>query len=177
MVLEGILSRLSDYYRDTKFYGYEISKHAYELCQSKARQNVSFKTGNVFSDEHQKFEVAMAIDVFEHVEDYLEFLRKLNGLAKYKVYHIPLDLTLITILMPSRIKLRRKNSVIFITLRKRLLFAPFRIQDMKLSICSTLASRLIGIMPASRTRLLNLPGNAYIQLTRIWQHALLEDIP
>ena len=35
----------------------------------------------------------MAIDVFEHVEDYFGFLRKLRTKAHYKVFHIPLELS------------------------------------------------------------------------------------
>jgi hypothetical protein len=35
----------------------------------------------------------MAIDVIEHVEDYLGFLRKLRETATYKLFHIPLDLS------------------------------------------------------------------------------------
>jgi len=34
----------------------------------------------------------MAIDVFEHVENYLEFLRNLREKGKYKLFHIPLDM-------------------------------------------------------------------------------------
>ena len=45
----------------------------------------------------------MAIDVFEHVEDYFSFLRKLKTKAKYKIFHIPLDLSVSTVLRSSPI--------------------------------------------------------------------------
>ena len=35
----------------------------------------------------------MAIDVFEHVEDYFGFLRKLRTKGRYKIFHIPLELS------------------------------------------------------------------------------------
>ena len=35
----------------------------------------------------------LAIDVFEHVEDYMGFIRGLKDKATYKVFHIPLDLS------------------------------------------------------------------------------------
>jgi len=41
------------------------------------------------SGEH--FEVAMMLDVFEHVEDYFGFLRNCRPLADHHVFHIPLD--------------------------------------------------------------------------------------
>jgi hypothetical protein len=38
------------------------------------------------------------IDVFEHIEDYFCFLRKLRPKGEYKIFHIPLDLSVQTVL-------------------------------------------------------------------------------
>jgi hypothetical protein len=35
----------------------------------------------------------MAIDVFEHVDDYMGFIRSMKPKATYKLFHIPLDLS------------------------------------------------------------------------------------
>jgi len=43
----------------------------------------------------------MAIRLFEHVEDYLGFLRKMKTKATFKVFHIPLDLSVQTVLRMS----------------------------------------------------------------------------
>ena len=37
--------------------------------------------------------MVLAIDVMEHVEDYLSFLKKLKPIGKSKIFHIPLDLS------------------------------------------------------------------------------------
>jgi hypothetical protein len=50
----------------------------------------------------------MAIDVFEHVEDYFGFLRKLRAKAEYKIFHIPLDLSVQSILRASPILKARR---------------------------------------------------------------------
>ncbi len=76
----------------TRFVGYEISPQAYSLCAPKAGGNLEFRLGNVF-DDSERFDVAMAIDVFEHVEDYFSFLRRLKTKAAHKVFHIPLELS------------------------------------------------------------------------------------
>jgi hypothetical protein len=57
-------------------------------------------------EEPVEFDVAMAIDVFEHVEDYFDFLRRLRTKATYKVFHIPLDLSALSLLRrePSRMR-------------------------------------------------------------------------
>jgi hypothetical protein len=45
----------------------------------------------------------MAIDVIEHVDDLFGFLRKFQAKGKYKVFHIPLDLSVQTVLRSSPI--------------------------------------------------------------------------
>ena len=76
----------------TQFFGYDISPDAYRLCASKAAPNFEFHLANLL-DEPAHFDLVMAVDVFEHVEDYFGFLRKLHGKARYKLFHIPLDLS------------------------------------------------------------------------------------
>ncbi|QOJ24011.1 MAG: hypothetical protein HRU78_10440 [Gammaproteobacteria bacterium] len=51
----------------------------------------------------------MAIDVFEHIEDYFDFLRKFKTKAEYKIFHIPLDLSIQTVLRASPILTLRRS--------------------------------------------------------------------
>lgn len=76
----------------TRFVGYDISPDAYRLCAPKAGGNLEFRLGNLLAEDAH-FDLAMAIDVFEHVEDYFDFLRRLRTKARFKVFHIPLDLS------------------------------------------------------------------------------------
>jgi len=94
-----ILVELSRRYpAPARFTGYEISPQAYAICSAKASQRMAFVHGSPFEGSSQRFDVALAIDVFEHVEDYIGFLRQLRDLAQYKVLHIPLDLSVQTVL-------------------------------------------------------------------------------
>lgn len=45
------------------------------------------------ADIDETFDVALALDVFEHVEDYIGFLRALGQIARWSVFHIPLDMS------------------------------------------------------------------------------------
>ena len=45
------------------------------------------------------------MDVFEHVEDYLGFIRGLQPLAQWKVFHIPLDLSVLSVARPIYLKM------------------------------------------------------------------------
>lgn len=100
----GILSWLSEHdVNKTMFSGYEISPHAFEICEKKARHNLNYFYKNLLDDSGAVFDVVMVIDVFEHVEDYFGFLRSLREKGTYKVFHIPLDLSVQTVLRSAPI--------------------------------------------------------------------------
>jgi SAM-dependent methyltransferase len=77
---------------ETRFIGYDISPSAYSLCQSKETDRIKFRLGNLL-EQDVRFDLVMAIDVFEHVEDYFGFLRALRLKARHKIFHIPLELS------------------------------------------------------------------------------------
>ncbi|MGE5615398.1 MAG: class I SAM-dependent methyltransferase [Bacillota bacterium] len=87
-----ILRELSREYPQARCVGYEISPEAYEICRRKGSGTVSYKLGDIAEDS-TTYDVAMAIDVFEHVEDYFAFLRRIRPCATHKVFHIPLELS------------------------------------------------------------------------------------
>jgi 2-polyprenyl-3-methyl-5-hydroxy-6-metoxy-1,4-benzoquinol methylase len=80
---------------DVKFEGYEISPQAYELSKSRETDRINFHLKDLLEeDKSVKYDITMAIDVFEHVEDSFSFLKKLRSRGKYHVFHIPLDITI-----------------------------------------------------------------------------------
>ena len=80
--------------QDVKFEGYEISPQAYKLSKSRENDRIKFHLKDLLEEDPKvQFDIVMAIDVFEHVEDSFSFLRKLRSRGKYKVFHIPLDIT------------------------------------------------------------------------------------
>lgn len=106
----GIIKCLSeDYVSEAKLSGYEISAQAFEICKKKEGGNVSFFLKDVFEEKETFFDVIMAIDVFEHIEDYFGFLRKLRKKGEHKVFHIPLDLSVQTVLRSTPILAGRES--------------------------------------------------------------------
>ena len=93
----------------TKFYGYEISPNAYQLCSQKASDKFTFRLANLLEEEDARFDLVMALDVFEHVEDYFGFLRKLRSKGQYKLFHIPLDLSAQEVLRGKPLINARRN--------------------------------------------------------------------
>jgi len=70
---------------------------------------LTFNLSDLLKENTEHFDVVMAIDVFEHVEDYFDFLRKLKEKAEYKIFHIPLDLSVQTVLRSTPIIKGRKS--------------------------------------------------------------------
>jgi SAM-dependent methyltransferase len=90
----AILEELSqkDYLKSTEFAGYDISPQAYELAQKRQMERIRFHNADIFKLASDAIDVLLVIDVFEHVPDYLGFLRQCKQQAVYKLYHIPLDI-------------------------------------------------------------------------------------
>jgi len=93
----------------TTFVGYEISPHAFEMCRQRQAERLDYKQDNLFDDPAAYYDIVMAIDVFEHVEDYFGFLRALREKGEYKIFHIPLDMSVQTVLRMSPILERREK--------------------------------------------------------------------
>lgn len=87
-----ILVQLKALLPESSFVGYEMSEQAFALAQSREREGVHFINANML-DEKVHFDALLCIDVFEHVDDYIGFIKSLRGYADYKIFHIPLDLS------------------------------------------------------------------------------------
>jgi len=83
------------------FSGYEISPQAFEICRKKEKHNLHFFLKDLLDEGEPRFDVVMAVDVVEHVEDYFVFLRGLKKRGTYKIFHIPLDLNVLGLIRGS----------------------------------------------------------------------------
>ena len=82
------------------FLGYEISPQAFELSQSRANDRLHFKLSDI-NEEDVFFDVILVLDVVEHVEDCFGFLRSIKAKSTYKIIHLPLDLSVQSLLRPN----------------------------------------------------------------------------
>lgn len=102
------LKLLADEFPDARLTGFDISPDAIRIASEKATDRLSFRLGSPF--DKTVYDLALALDVFEHVEDYLGFLREMTQLAPYQIYNIPLDLSVRYLLQQSLI-LRGRSEV------------------------------------------------------------------
>ena len=93
---------------DVCFTGYDISSDAISLAEKRTKERLEFKLENLL-ETNTNFDLLLMIDVFEHVDDYLGFLKLCKNKAKNTIFHIPLDLSAQAVLRNKLINSR--NSV------------------------------------------------------------------
>jgi len=76
-------------------WGYDVSPDALARLSTPGNSHLHFCLHDIRREKpHAYFDLLLMLDVFEHVEDYIGLLRDVRLKAKYKLFHIPLDLSL-----------------------------------------------------------------------------------
>ena len=79
---------------DCVCWGYDVSTDAINFCASRRNQNLHFEVRDIRRDPCDAFfDLILILDVFEHVDDYIGLVRDIRPKGKYKLFHIPLDLS------------------------------------------------------------------------------------
>lgn len=79
------------------FHGFDIAPEAIARARALTRDRLSFHQEDLLASD-RRFDLLLIIDVIEHVPDYLAFVEKCGQRAKLKLYHIPLDLHVSSVL-------------------------------------------------------------------------------
>jgi len=80
------------------FQGYEVSPRAIEISKKKENDRLHYQQRDFSQEGEEYFDLMLLVDVMEHVEDYYGFLRKLKPKAEYKLIHLPLELSALSLL-------------------------------------------------------------------------------
>ena len=94
-ILNQLQQRMTD--KAIQFSGYEIAPDAFKLAQTREKENLHFYCED-FLQNNNSYDLLLMIDVFEHVDDYIGFIKKCSTKAGYKIFHIPLDISLWSVL-------------------------------------------------------------------------------
>lgn len=73
------------------FTGYDISPQLEGMWRRRQNERIKFLRAD-FLDTVECYDVLLLIDVVEHIEDYIGFLRKIRPRARYKVFNFPLEI-------------------------------------------------------------------------------------
>ena len=90
--------------------GYDISPDAIAFCANRSRDRLRFRLCDIRRDPCETFfDLVLVLDVFEHVEDYVGLVKAIRPKGKYKLFHIPLDLSVQAIARRNGLLRRRDN--------------------------------------------------------------------
>lgn len=157
----NILVNLEQMFPESRLVGYEVAPYAYARAKERETEKIKFFLGDVTQAAEQNFDVVLLIDVIEHVEDYIGFLKKLKPIGTYKVLHIPLDLSAQSICRVSPI-MRQREGVGHI---------HYFFKDLALAALSDCGYKIIDYRyTASR---LELPNQAFSSQLMRWPRRLL----
>jgi SAM-dependent methyltransferase len=94
-----VLRRLSEWLpAESTFEGWDVSPAALDLSRSREGDRIRFFEGDLSREEGRSYDVLLCLDVVEHVPDYLGFLGALKVHARAFVFHLPLDLSVQSLL-------------------------------------------------------------------------------
>jgi ubiquinone/menaquinone biosynthesis C-methylase UbiE len=94
---------------ETSFTGYEPMPEAFAQANSRTSERLTFVNGTLEEIPADRHDLALMFDVFEHVEDYIGFLRRAALVARDFLFHIPLDMNAQMVLRETPIKKVREN--------------------------------------------------------------------
>jgi 2-polyprenyl-3-methyl-5-hydroxy-6-metoxy-1,4-benzoquinol methylase len=86
------------------FHGYDISPQAIALAKEHENELLHFTIADIRKEANTDTDLLLVMDVLEHIEDRLVFLRAIKPKAEYKLFHVSLNISVQTIL--------RKNGVL-----------------------------------------------------------------
>lgn len=92
------------------FVGYDPNPDLHDLWNERAGVFLEFVEGDYLSLETEIVDLGLCIDVFEHVPDYLGFLEAFRTKARMKLFHIPLDLSVQSVLRAKPLAQVRGNA-------------------------------------------------------------------
>jgi Methyltransferase domain len=87
-----VVELLSEAFPESNFTGYELSKDVDTFWSTRTvRDNLKYSHNDV-TDLVKKHDLVICLDVFEHIEDYFLFLRKLSRVGDMFIFNVPLDM-------------------------------------------------------------------------------------
>jgi len=76
----------------TVFHGYDISPLLIDKWKTRTQDNISFFNEDITQKTEPSYDLILCIDVVEHIEDYIGFLRQIKSRAPFFIFNFPLEI-------------------------------------------------------------------------------------
>ena len=145
--------------------GYDISPQAIELAQTRSNSHLQFQQLDFVNETSDIFDLILIIDLIEHLENPFKFLQAIKKRSQYKIFHIPLDLYVISILRSQSILRSRTKYGHIHYYTKELAFAS--IEDAGYKILDHFYTPSVDITATSlRAKLIKYPRKLFFKLNQ-----------
>lgn len=105
----AVLAQLRRALPDAKLTGYDLAPDAGRFWASHSGSGISFFIGDFLTATREVYDLALLLDVIEHLPDPFDFLARVRARARQFVFHIPLDLSAVSVLRETPLlHVRRK---------------------------------------------------------------------
>ena len=97
------IAKKSNFFNTSSFYGYDENPDAIQRAKQ-LDNTISFSNEDILKkDFEKKFDLIIAADVIEHIEDSFNFLKLLRNKSKYFLFNIPLEMSLLSLLRQNKL--------------------------------------------------------------------------
>lgn len=94
----GILNALSRSLPDARLFGFDIAPDVVPFWDRFKTPQIQFVLGDFLEINTRSYDVILLLDLIEHLQDPFQFLNRISKNTKCIIFHIPLDLSAVSVL-------------------------------------------------------------------------------
>jgi hypothetical protein len=164
----AILAELRPHFQGTEIFGFDIAPDAAAFWNDYTNKNIKFYLGDFFELNVRRYDVLLLLDVIEHLQNPFEFLSRLRDFADYFIFHIPLDLSAITVLreMPLLHARNKVGHVYYFT--KQIAISLIKECNYDILKCQYTGASMNAPNRSLKTKLANIPRSVVGYFNKDW---------
>lgn len=105
----AVLREMRLAFPEARLAGFDVSPDVRCFWTEAAALKIEFSVGDFFTLASPGYDLALVLDVVEHLPNPFEFLERLRGFAAHYIFHFPLDLSAMSVLRESPLLLVRRK--------------------------------------------------------------------
>ncbi len=92
-----------------RFWGYDVAPPAIEMARTRENSRLQFSLADFCAIDTPYLDLLLALEVVDHVEDYIGFVRAIKNRAEWKYFSFSLDISVQSAFRSNAFTQRRKN--------------------------------------------------------------------